>query len=101
MATEDHDLDEVNQALLLTHDFQLAPFTAKTTGIDGRSGCAHSLRRGNQRDRSREAAKLLGESLAADYLRESYAEGETFSNAFAKLYTRIFSRARAHLPRPG
>jgi bacillithiol biosynthesis cysteine-adding enzyme BshC len=37
-----------------------------------------------------EAAKLLGESLAADYLRESYAEGETFSNAFAKLYTRIF-----------
>ena len=37
-----------------------------------------------------QAAELLGESLAADYLRESYAEGETFSNAFAKLYTRIF-----------
>src|SRR5271167_3518997 len=38
-----------------------------------------------------QAAKLLGESLAADYLRESYVEGETFSNAFAKLYTRIFA----------
>ena len=35
MATEDHDLDEVNQALLLTHDFQLAPFTAKTAGVPG------------------------------------------------------------------
>ena len=37
-----------------------------------------------------QAAELLGDSLAADYLRESYVEGETFSNAYAKLYTRIF-----------
>ena len=37
-----------------------------------------------------EAAKLLGDSLAADYLRQSYAEGDTFSNSFAKLYSRIF-----------
>ncbi len=32
MATEDHDLAEVNQSLLLTNDFQLAPFTAPTEG---------------------------------------------------------------------
>ena len=30
MATEDHDLAEVNQSLLLTNDFQLAPFTVPT-----------------------------------------------------------------------
>src|SRR5271167_5127261 len=35
LATEDHDLDEVNQALFLTHDFQLLPFKSKTTGTVG------------------------------------------------------------------
>src|SRR5215472_5507460 len=32
MATEDHDLAEVNQSLLLNADFQLAPFTVETEG---------------------------------------------------------------------
>ncbi|MFI5116466.1 MAG: bacillithiol biosynthesis cysteine-adding enzyme BshC [Terriglobales bacterium] len=90
MASEDHDLDEVNQALLLTHDFQLAPFTAKTAGITG-APVAHLRFAEGTNEIVAEAAKLLGESLAADYLRACYAEGETFSNAFAKLYTRIFS----------
>ncbi|HZM08748.1 MAG TPA: bacillithiol biosynthesis cysteine-adding enzyme BshC, partial [Candidatus Limnocylindrales bacterium] len=90
LATEDHDLDEVNQALLLTHDFQLMPFTAKTAGVTG-APVAHIRFAEGTNELAAEAAKLLGESLAADYLRESYAEGETFSNTFAKLYTRIFS----------
>jgi bacillithiol synthase len=90
MASEDHDLDEVNQALLLTHDFQLAPFTAKTAGITG-APVTHLRFAEGTNETVAQAAKLLGESLAADYLRQSYAEGETFSNAFAKLYTRIFS----------
>ena len=88
MATEDHDLDEVNQSLLLTHDFQLVPFNAKTAGVAG-APVAHLRFAEGTNEIVAEAAKLLGESLAADYLRESYAEGETFSNAFAKLYTRI------------
>jgi bacillithiol biosynthesis cysteine-adding enzyme BshC len=90
MASEDHDLDEVNQALLLTHDFQLAPFTAKTAGVGG-APVAHLRFAEGTNETVAQAAKLLGESLAADYLRQSYAEGETFSNAFAKLYARIFS----------
>jgi bacillithiol biosynthesis cysteine-adding enzyme BshC len=89
MATEDHDLDEVNQALL-THDFQLAPFTAKTKGIAG-APVAHIRFAEGTNETVAEAARLLGESLAADYLRETYAEGETFSNSFARLYTRIFN----------
>ena len=32
MASEDHDLAEVNQSLLLTADFQLAPFRVETEG---------------------------------------------------------------------
>src|SRR5271166_2681375 len=35
LATEDHDLDEVNQALFLTHDFQLVPLRASTGEIEG------------------------------------------------------------------
>ncbi len=90
MASEDHDLDEVNQTLLLTHDFQLAPFTAKTAGVPG-APVAHIRFAEGTNQIVAEAVKLLGESLGADYLRESYAEGETFCNAFARLYTSIFS----------
>ena len=89
MATEDHDLKEVNQTLLLTHDFELAPFNAPTSGIEGAPVANIRFAEGTN-DVVRQAADLLGESLAADYLRESYVEGETFSNAYAKLYTRIF-----------
>ncbi len=90
LATEDHDLEEVNQALFLTHDFQLVPFKANTAGTAGSPVARIRFAEGTNQLVA-EAAKLLGDSLAADYLRESYAEGETFSNAFAKLYTRIFA----------
>jgi bacillithiol biosynthesis cysteine-adding enzyme BshC len=90
MASEDHDLVEVNQALFLTHDFAQAPFTAPTRGIDGAPVSNIRFSEGiNQL--VTQAAELLGESLAADYLRESYREGETFSDAYAKLYARIFA----------
>ena len=89
LASEDHDLAEVNQSLLLTHDFQLAAFKAATSGIEGAPVSAIRFAEGTN-ETVRQAAELLGESLAADYLRESYVEGETFSNAYAKLYTRIF-----------
>jgi len=89
LATEDHDLDEVNQALFLTHDYQLVPLKANTAGTAG-APVAHIRFAEGTNELVAQVAKLLGESLAADYLRESYVEGETFSNAFAKLYTRIF-----------
>src|SRR5208283_467824 len=90
LATEDHDLEEVNQSLFLTHDFQLVPFKADTAGTAG-SPVAHIRFAEGTSELVAQAANLLGESLAADYLRECYVEGETFSNAFAKLYTRIFA----------
>jgi bacillithiol biosynthesis cysteine-adding enzyme BshC len=90
LATEDHDLDEVNQTLFLTSDFQLAPFKANTTGTAGAPVATLRFAEGTN-DLVAQAVRLLGDSLAADYLRESYVEGETFSNAFAKLYARIFA----------
>jgi bacillithiol biosynthesis cysteine-adding enzyme BshC len=90
LATEDHDLAEVNQALLLTHDVQLTPFTAPTNGVAGAPVATIRFAEGTKELVAR-AAQLLGESLAADYLRQSYVEGETFSNAYAKLYAKIFN----------
>jgi bacillithiol biosynthesis cysteine-adding enzyme BshC len=90
MASEDHDLAEVNQTLMLTHDFEQAPFTAPTDGITGAPVANLRFAKGTN-DIVAEVAALLGDSPAADYLRESYVEGETFSNAYAKLYARIFA----------
>ena len=38
-----------------------------------------------------EAASLLGDSEASQFLRESYRPGETMGSAFARLYARLFS----------
>lgn len=89
LASEDHDLAEVNQSLLLTGDFQLAPFAAPTLGIEGAPVSTIRFAEGTNELVAR-AAALLGESMAADFLRDSYAEGETFSGGYAKLFTRIF-----------
>jgi bacillithiol biosynthesis cysteine-adding enzyme BshC len=90
MASEDHDLAEVNQALLLTHDFSLAPFQAQTTGVEG--GPVSEIRLAEDTDALiRRAAEVLGHSAGADYLRETYRPGETFSNAYARFYARVFA----------
>ena len=89
MATEDHDLAEVNQNLLLTHDLQQAAFTSPTSGTEEAPVAAIRFAEGTNA-LVEQVAALLGDSLAADFLRASYVEGETFSNAYAKLYARIF-----------
>ena len=91
LATEDHDLDEVNQSLFLSHDFRLVPFHASTAGAAGSPVAQIRFAQGTNTLVTR-AAELLGDSLATDFLRQSYAEGDTFSNAFARLYTRIFAQ---------
>ncbi len=90
MASEDHDLAEVNQALLLTHDFKLVPFEAETKGAKG-SPVANIGLAESTSDLVAQAANILGDSLASDYLRQSYREGETLSNAYARLYARLFA----------
>ncbi len=89
-ATEDHDLAEVNQALLLAQDFSLVPFQAPTGGVEGAPVANIRFAEGTN-SLVAKAAELLGDSLASDYLRESYRDGETLSNAYARLYARIFA----------
>lgn len=90
MASEDHDLLEVNQALLLTQDLNLVPFKAETTGVRGAPVADVKFAEGTGALVS-QAADILGDSLASDYLRLSYRQGETFSNAYARLYAHIFA----------
>jgi bacillithiol biosynthesis cysteine-adding enzyme BshC len=89
MATEDHDLAEVNQALLLTREFNLAPFKAETEGVPGAQVADIQLAQGTN-GLVAQATELLGDSRASDYLLDTYRDGETLSNAYARIYTRIF-----------
>jgi len=91
MATEDHDLAEVNQALLLDSSYCLKSFTALTEGKPDSPVANVRLAAGTDNIVA-QAAQLLGDSPVAEYLREGYRESETFSGAFARLITRIFSQ---------
>ena len=90
MATEDHDLAEVNQSLLLSSDFHLEPFSVMTEGKTDSPVANVRLATGTTEVVGR-AAELLGGSAAAEYLRDSYRDGETFSGAYARLFTRLFA----------
>jgi bacillithiol synthase len=90
MATEDHDLAEVNQALLLSADYQLTSFTAPAEGKTG-SPVANVRFAAGTNELVAQAAQLLGDSATAESLGESYREGETFAGAYAKLYARWFA----------
>ncbi|HTW32109.1 MAG TPA: bacillithiol biosynthesis cysteine-adding enzyme BshC [Candidatus Sulfotelmatobacter sp.] len=90
LATYDHDLAEVNhisipgaegalQVLTITsHDLPGAPVSAVRLGDEVVSAVE-------------QAAGLLGESEAVQFLRESYRPGETMGTAFARLFARIFA----------
>jgi bacillithiol biosynthesis cysteine-adding enzyme BshC len=90
MASEDHDLAEVNRALLLTHDFRLAEFEAPVEGVPGAPVASIRFGKGFG-DAVQHAAEVLGPSETTDCLVESYRPGETFSNAFARFYARAFA----------
>ncbi len=89
LATEDHDLAEVNHVTLLAADGSLAPYATDARGHEDAPMSA--VRFGPDIEpRAEEAARLLGDSEAAVFLRESYRAGETLGNAFAKLFSRLF-----------
>ena len=91
LATEDHDLEEVNQAHLPNADGNLDALGSATQAKKkdepvGRIGFGSEILETVSR-----AAGLLGESEASRLLAECYRSGETFGTAFAKLFTRVFS----------
>lgn len=90
LATEDHDLDEVNQADILSPDGQLERFSTVTRG--DKDLPVGSVTFGKELSEVvARATALLGESEATTLLVECYRPGETFGTAFAKLFAGLFA----------
>ena len=90
LATEDHDLAEVNQISIPGSDGSLQKLTAPADGLSNAPVGTVSF--GSEIDAVVEAATgLLGPGEISDFLREAYRPGETFGNAFARLLARLFA----------
>ena len=90
LATEDHDLAEVNHVALLSEQGLPERLVAESHGVpDAPVG---TVKFGPEIEPVIErAALLLGESEVTGWLRESYRPGETLGSAFARLFTRMFA----------
>jgi len=90
LATEDHDLAEVNQVSIPGPDGSLQKLTAPAEGLS--NAPVGTVRFGSEIDAVVEAASgLLGPGEISDFLREAYRSCETFGNAFARLLARLFA----------
>jgi len=90
LATEDHDLAEVNQVSIPGSDSLLQTLTTPSQGVpDSPVG---GIVFGTEIAAAVEAARgLLGESEVADFLGQAYRPGETFGSAFARLFAKLFA----------
>ncbi len=95
LATEDHDLAEVNQVGLASEHGIPEAFTVEGLGLataavaDAPVG---TVKFGPEIEAVVErAASLLGDSEVSAWLREAYCPGETLGSAFALLFARLFA----------
>jgi len=90
LATEDHDLAEVNHVSLLSSQAVPEKIEASTRGIE--DAPVGTIRFGSEIESAVErAAALLGDSEITTWLRESYRPGETLGSGFARLFMRLFA----------
>jgi len=90
LATEDHDLAEVNQISIPGTDGSLRKLTAPAQGVpDAPVGMVTFD--SEVQAVAEAAAGFLGPGEISDLLREAYRPGETFGNAFARLLARLFA----------
>ena len=91
LATSDHDLAEVNHASIPGADAALHTLSISSHGVQGAP--VSDVRLGDEiLPAVEEAVTLLGESEAAQFLRECYRPGETLGSAFARLYAKLFGK---------
>jgi len=89
LATQDHDLEEVNQVTIPGADAQVKRISAPTEGV--RDAPVSNIKFGAEVDAAVNAvAELLGESEGVTLLRQCYRAGETFGSAFARLFAQLF-----------
>ncbi len=89
LATEDHDLAEVNHAWLPDGE-ELRRFTSTSNGDS--AAPVGAVRFGPEINRVAAGfAEVLGPGEVSEAVTSSYKEGETFGSAFARLFTRLLS----------
>ena len=90
LATEDHDLAEVNHVAIPGQDASLQTLLAPTQGLPDAPVGAVTF--GPEIEPMVEAAAaLLGSSESSNLLRNCYRAGETFGSAFARLFSQWFA----------
>lgn len=90
LATYDHDLAEVNHVSFPGPDGILRTLETSSHGVP--DAPVSNVRLGDEiLPVVEEAAALLGDTEAAQFLRESYRPGESLGTAFARFYTRLFA----------
>ena len=90
LATYDHDLAEVNHVSIPGPDG--TPQLLATSSHDVPGAPVSAVHFADEINPVVEqAAALLGDSEAAQFLREAYRPGETLGTAFARLYARVFA----------
>jgi bacillithiol biosynthesis cysteine-adding enzyme BshC len=90
LATEDHDLDEVNQVRIPVPEGPLERLATLVSAAPD-TPVGNIAFGAEVSDVVTRAAALLGETEAAKLLSECYRPGETFGTAFAKFFARLFS----------
>src|SRR5580658_10313153 len=95
LATEDHDLAEVNHVALLSEYGLPEPFVAESGAFESNAVAdapVGSVEFGAEiKTVVERAAGLLGDSEVATWLRQAYRPGETLGSAFALLFARMFA----------
>jgi bacillithiol biosynthesis cysteine-adding enzyme BshC len=87
LATEDHDLEEVDQVSLLSKS---AVETLRLTKMREGAPVGEIVFDGQIDALVEQASELMGHAPVCELLRECYAAGATFGSAFARLVTRLF-----------
>ncbi len=90
LATEDHDLDEINHVALPLADGSLRTLTAPSTGPLN-SPVGNIRFTGEIEALEKQLSEMLGDSDIPGILAETYRPGETFGSSFARLFSRLFS----------
>lgn len=90
LATEDHDLAEVNHAGIIGSDGELHHLRTSSAGVE-EAPVANVAFAEDINSVVGEFANLVGPSTITEILQQSYAAGENFGSAFGKLFARLFA----------
>ncbi|MFY9562306.1 MAG: bacillithiol biosynthesis cysteine-adding enzyme BshC [Terriglobales bacterium] len=90
LATEDHDLAEVNHVSLVSEAGLPERLAIDSHGLE--DAPVGTIRFGSEIEQAVDrASTLLGETEITAWLREAYRPGETMGSAFARLFARLFA----------